>query len=284
MRLALSSRSLTEGSLAAAIQRVAELEIDGLEVWIEDMWRRDEAPHRLAALAREYGIQLSAYAPVGDVNIIAPDAADRERSMRWAVEAVATARRMGASILTLDPGHLVDGVQTLASGWRPLISAARTIAKAAEDQGVRVGLENPAPAPDRVLTHLVDAQSLLREVESPYLGVGLNLSHLSASSAEDPVDWLGGLDRVFQIRVTPDRPRRTLQPVLGGAKQRALFVDRLEGLGFRGQVVLDDPQTAADSERLVDAIAQIRRWFIVRRSRSHSPRRASVARRSGTPA
>ena len=264
------------------IQQAAELGIDGLEVWIEDLWRRDEAPHRLAALVREYGIELSAYAPAGDVNIIAPDATDRERSMRWAVEAVATARRMGAAVLTVDPGHLVEGVQTLASGWRPLISAARTIAKAAEDQRVRVGLENPTPALDRVLTHLVDAQSLLREVDSPSLGISLNLSHLSAST-EDAVDWLGGLDRVYQLRVTPDRPRRTLQPVLGGAKHRATFVDRLEAAGFQGQVVLDDPQMAADPERLIDAIAQIRRWFIVRRPAA--PRRAATARRgSGTPA
>lgn len=283
MRVALSSRSLAGGSLAAAIEHAADLQVGDLEIWVEDIWNQDQTPEGLADLARDRGVDLSAYAAGRDLNIIAPDAADRERSMRWAVEAVAVARRLGATSLTIEPGRLVGGIQTLASGWRPLISAARTIAQAAEDQGVHVGLENPAPASDRVLTHLVDAQSLLREVSSPCLGITLNLTHLAVSS-EDAVDWLGGIDRVFQMRVAPDRPRRTLQPVLGGAKHRAIFVERLEAAGYDGCVVFDDPATAADSDRLANALADIRRWFIVRRPvparRASHPR----ARQSGTSA
>lgn len=282
MRVALSSRSLAGGNLVTAIDQAADLQAGGIEIWVEDIWRQDESPERLADLARARRIGISAYAG-GDLNIIAPDAEDRERSMRWAVESVATARRLGAEVLTIEPGRLSGGLQTLASGWRPLISAARTLSKAAEDQQQRVALENPAPAPDRILTHIVDAQSLLREVDSPCLGITLNLTHL-AGSDEDAVDWLGGIDRAFQLRVVPDRPRRTLQPVLGGAKQRALFVDRLEAAGYQGQVVLDDPTMAIESNRTSDSLAQIRRWFIVRRPVAAGRTPVARARRSGTSA
>ncbi|HEX2173257.1 MAG TPA: sugar phosphate isomerase/epimerase family protein [Dehalococcoidia bacterium] len=265
--------------MATAIREAADREIGGLEIWIEDLWRQEETPGYLADLARELGIALSACAPRQDVNMLSPNAEERERSMRWTVEAVAVARQLGAPVLTIDPGRLVGADQTLGSGWRPLISAARTIAQAAENQGVRVALENPAPASDRVLTHLVDAQSLLREVNSPFLGISLNLSHLGAS-AEDAVDWVGGIDRVFQIRVSPGRPRRTLQLLLGRADQRALFVDRLEAAQFQGQVVLDDAVLGHDPDRLADALAQIRRWFIVRRPTT--ARRAALARARGS--
>lgn len=281
MRFALTSRSLGAGSLAGAIHLAAELGLDGLEVRLEDIWRQGESPQDLATMARHSGLDLSAYAPVDGLNILAPDLDLRERSMRWAVEAVAQTRQLGARIVTITPGHLIENRQTLATGWRPLISAARTLAKAAEHQGIALALENPAPGQDRVLTHIVDAQSLLREVDSPALGLCLNLSHLAASD-EDAVDWLHGVDRVFQVRIAPDRPRRALQPVIAGAKTRSIFAQRLEAAGFTGQIVYDDPQPTGELDRLIDQLAQIKRWFWIRPPAP--PRRASVGRRSGTSA
>lgn len=279
MRLALSSRSLTEGDVAAAIQRAAGLGIEGIEVWLDDVWQAGEIPRQVAALVREAGLSLSAYAPSLAQNIISPDAEERERSMRWAVEAVALTRRLGADILTLEPGYLVSGRQGLHNGWRPFLSAARTLAKAAEQQGVRIGFQNASPAGDDMLAQLVDAQSLLREVDSPCLGITLNLSRL-AGSTEDAVDWAGGIERLVQIRVSQDRPRRTIPPLLGNSQQRALFFDRLEAAGFSGFFVLDDPHLPAAAERIPDVTAQLRRWSIIRRPSHH--RRPSAVRRSGT--
>jgi len=104
MQVAISSLLFKSYSLGRVIDLAREFGISWVEVWSEHFWRDDNG--QLSQALHKSGLEISVHGPTADLNITSANSGICKESISQVLQAVEEAARMGASVITVHPGHV----------------------------------------------------------------------------------------------------------------------------------------------------------------------------------
>lgn len=205
-------------------------------------------PRKRASLGRKlssFGLSATVHASIHGTNLASLNPILAEASLRDLLGTVDLAADLGAGIVVFHPGTLpeeylgVDGALELARD--ALHRALEVAVPHAERRGVVLALENKqrGKGRDLVLTPEEHAGVL---AEFPGIGACLDFGHLHTLGL-DPHRFVAVLgDKVVHVHLHDNRGEVDEHLPLGeGSLDWATCIAALEGIGFRGKVVLEIP-------------------------------------------
>jgi sugar phosphate isomerase/epimerase len=216
---------------------------DGVELWAYQLVVEDADPERLAARARALGLGLTLHALSWDLNPTSRVEPIREASMDALRRSVDLARRLGASVLVMHPGHTTVPYDAGDAYWPGLVAAVAELADAAGPE-LTVGVEHMEPRQAEYVVRPEDANRLVREVGRANVGTVLDVAHIPWG--EDEVVFLGRLDRMVHVHLS-DADESRLHLPLGQGRRDLVRVLRALG-DFRGAVAIEGFSISAGEE------------------------------------
>lgn len=255
MRWSFSTNAFTDRSLFAAAAEIAAAGYEGIEILADrphlfppDVRERDLlhlserlsdfglAPASLNAntAAGYYGRDF--WEPLFEPSLANPETTPR----RWRVDtvrrALVVAARLGFPHVSVTPGRAVPGTDPRRS-LALLAASLRELADEAAETGVRIGIEYE---PGLLVENASELAALLQEVDSPWVGVNLDLGH-SRVAGEDPAQVLRELGRsVFHIHLEDIRGRKHWHLVPGeGEMDFPRLLGALDDIGYDGFVTVE---------------------------------------------
>lgn len=138
----LSTRTCVDLGVAETLALASELGYDGVEVWIDDLVRSGAAPRDVRADAERRGLPISVHAPSYDLNPTSTNRGIREESVRQVLDALATARDLGARIVTVHPGQLSARADVPEDYWPAQVAFFSAVFGRAREIGVVAAAEH----------------------------------------------------------------------------------------------------------------------------------------------
>jgi len=211
------------------------------------------------ALTRQHGVSISAlgYYP----NVLDPDESVTELTTTHLKKVVAAAPLLGLTNVNTFIGR--DWTKSVDDNWPRLLKVWRPLVRFAEDQGVKIGIENCPmlfganewPGGKNLATSPALWRRLFNDISSPNLGLNYDPSHF-AMQFMDPVSPLREFrDKLFHLHakdVEIDRdhlnefgvlanPSLWHQPRIPGYGEIdwARFMAALTGIGYDGPVCIE---------------------------------------------
>ncbi|MCP3868253.1 MAG: sugar phosphate isomerase/epimerase [Gammaproteobacteria bacterium] len=216
MKLAYSTNAYTRFELGDALSSIADLGFKGAEILCDHPhW----FPGRVQAsqitgikhLIENLGLGISNlnantangyYGPLPSENLFEPslssaDDTDRRWRIQYSIETIRLAYALGADCISLTSGRPGSG-DTPTKGMQLFVESLKQICAAAENYGVRVGIEYE---PGLLVERADEVAEVLQRVDSPQLGANLDLGHayLSHESPEETIGLLAG--RIWNVHV-----------------------------------------------------------------------------------
>jgi sugar phosphate isomerase/epimerase len=216
MRLAYSSNAFTRHSLAAAIDAIADLGYQGVEIlcdrphWFATEVSRAEAERVAAQIARR-GLAVSNlnantangyFDPPPPENVFEPalsntDPALRRWRQQYTLAVIELARIVGSPAISITTGRPRPGCPP-QQAFGHLVESLKPLCDAAGRAGVRIGIEYE---PGLLVERAEEVRAVLDAVGSEVLGVNLDIGHswLDGEGPEDAVALLAG--RIWNVHV-----------------------------------------------------------------------------------
>lgn len=255
MRLAFSTNAFTRHPVEHAVERIAAVGYEGVEI-LADVphcypYRLDaEAVDRLGRLITRCGLEVAnvnantavgyydreLWEPLFEPSLAHPDHALRRWRIDYTRRCVDLARALGSTTLSVTSGRMVPGCPPERS-LEQLRQSLEEVVEYAEGQSVRVGIEYE---PGLLVENAPELASLLETIGSPRLGANLDLGH-SHVLGEEPEEVLQALaGKVFHIHLEDIKGRKHyhLIPGEGDMDFRSLF-GALERHGYDGFVSVE---------------------------------------------
>jgi hypothetical protein len=252
IRLALSTLTLPDADLSAALTTAAAAGYVALDLWSDDLAsRRHPAdpglsdPWRVRDACKDAGLAIACLSTPQIIGDPSDSAADLER--RWVAHYAARAAAIGSPRLCVVPAPIRKGMD-ISTYLRRLADQAAACAAAAQAQGVALLVAN-----DQALAHARHAWALCNLADdqltcgqAPPVRIAWRPQPGESPSAALPVlNSLIGLVRLDDAEVPVARE----------------VVQRLCGLGYDGDVVFA-PQEAP-AQRIPAAAAAVKSWLEV---------------------
>ncbi len=215
-RLAYSTNAFIRYRLDEALRAIAALGYAGVEIlcdrphWFPGRTTDGEA-RAVAALLGELGLgvgNLNAntangyYSPPPPENTFEPalsnpDPALRRWRIAYTTSALRLARSVGARSVSVTSGRPLPGCP-IEQGQDLFVDSLRQVCKVAEDLDVCVGIEYE---PGLIIERATEAAAVIRAVDSPMLGVNLDIGH-AYLAGEDPAETVALLaGRIWNVHV-----------------------------------------------------------------------------------
>ena len=252
MKLGFVSAILFDWSLDGVLEHAARLGYDCVELMCWPVGRADRRyagvthvdvsdftatrADEVNALCQRHGVAISGlgYYP----NPLSPDPAEAEQAIDHLGKVIAAAAMLGVSRVNTFAGR--DWTKSVDANWPRFLEAWRPLVAAAEDVGVRIGIENCPmlftgdewPGGKNLAVSPAIWRRMFADVPSPSFGLNFDPSHL----VWQRMDYVGPLrefrDRIFHVhakdaRVDGDR----LNDVGILANPLAYHAPKLPGLG-----------------------------------------------------
>jgi sugar phosphate isomerase/epimerase len=251
VKLSLSEITTVNASYREDLEAYAAAGFDGIGIWESKLSGDDEAD--LAAL-RASGLSVANCVPAAPSILPIPDAIpgpddpeERIRALCASVRRLAAYEPESVLCLTGPAGSLSEG-----HARRIAIEGLKRVAAAAEEAGVRLGLE-PIHVSQReiltLVTSIPEALDLLDDAGLPGVGVMLDTYHVWDTPTIF-ADILVEIDRITGVHVgdRPGEPERTDRVLPGeGSSRTQELVVALERAGWKG---FYDVEIFSEPERL----------------------------------
>ena len=240
MRLAFSTNAFVRFSVIEAVERIAEIGYEGVEILAD-------VPHlypfsvsetelkRLTSVLDRCGLHVANlnantamgyygrtfWEPLFEPSLANPDQAARKWRVDYSKRCIDLARVLGSRNVSITSGRVVPGTspETASNLLRESLEA---VLEHAEKAGIRVGIEYE---PGLLVERFEELRALIEVMNSPCLGANLDLGH-SHVLGEDPETVVAGLSpRIFHVHVEDIRSRKHhhLIPGLGEIDFTGLF-------------------------------------------------------------
>jgi sugar phosphate isomerase/epimerase len=270
---------VANGRPEEVLARAASLGFDGVELCFNtgsacdlDTWTGDDT-RRLRDLMVAKGVKVLAVAAFGDHHV-SPDAAVRGRAAAHMGRAIELARHLGANVVTCmafgDPASPPEAQVELFG------RVFGEYARRAEDQGVRIGIENwpcvrrgPGLLPLNLAYCPAMFERLFDAVPSTAVGLEFDPSHLFWQGA----DYIGAIrqfadrlvfthakdtevleDRLGEVGIYGDGWWRYRLPGLGHIDWEAA-ASALAEVGYRSGIVIEHEDPVFEGERFDEGLA-----------------------------
>lgn len=187
-----SSEILRQYNLKEAATMLASQGYDTIEIWMGHYYKSGLTPLEVKKIMDELGLTYQVHADVRDVNLTSTNVGIRKESLKQTLETIEIVSEMKARTLTLHPGRMSSSKDQPEDFWDEQIRSFQEIATHAEKYNVLVGVENMEKRPKEFVLHLEDVQKLIQSVNSPHLGLTLDLAHYH--SVGDVENFVRSLD------------------------------------------------------------------------------------------
>jgi len=216
MRLAYSTNAFTRHSLAHAIDTIADLGFEGVEIlcdrphWFATEVSRAQVEDVATRLARR-GLALSNlnantangyFDPAPPENVFEPALSNVDPVLRrwrqdYTLSTIELARVVGAPAVSITTGRPRPGCPP-QQAFAYLVDSLKRICEAAERTGIRIGIEYE---PGLLVERAEEVRAVLDAVGSELLGVNLDIGHswLDGEGPEDAIELLAG--RIWNVHV-----------------------------------------------------------------------------------
>ena len=255
--------------LQEAIRRLHQHGYQGIEVWggRPHAYRRDlddELDEIIALLDRlEMAVPNFIPAQFRYPSILcSPNEAVRRDSVRYIQDAIDTARRLGATYVSLCPGMTIFG-QGLEQGWAQLRRSFTELLDYTAGTDVVLLIEPAHKAESTLILTTKDGQRMIEEIGSKRMGILLDTGHAHLNG-EDLAQVVAGLKGVpLHIHIDDNHGDSDAHLIPGkGDVDFAPFVQALKEIGYQGFVSAElgfqytlDPDPAV--EKTLAALSQM---------------------------
>jgi L-ribulose-5-phosphate 3-epimerase len=191
------TNGLAHHRLDDALRLVADLGYDGCAITLDHAHLDPFSPGlavevaRIGGLARALGLILGVETGARflldarhkhEPTLISDEAEGRARRLDFLERAIAVARDLGAPVVSLWSGTAPAGTPR-EQCWTRLVAGVEAVARRADACGVRLGFE---PEPGMLAERVSDYQALRAAVDTPTLGLTLDLGHCLLTEREPP--------------------------------------------------------------------------------------------------
>lgn len=246
MKFAQSSFVYFNYSLQDAIQRLARLGYDGIEIWGgRPHMYRDDLNNQLDEITRllaQNNLTVCNFIPAQfryPSILCSLNETVRRDSVTYIKSAMDNAARVGAPSVSVCPGMTLHG-ENIAQGWAQLRRSLIEVLEYAEKKNLRVLIE-PAHRWETTLIRTVDeALRMIAEIQSPRLGVLLDTGHAHVNG-EDLADAVRKLKNVpLHIHIDDNDGASDSHHIPGAGKiDYAPFARALNEIGYAGFVSVE---------------------------------------------
>jgi fructoselysine 3-epimerase len=240
MRLAFSTNAFVRFSVVEAVERIAAIGYDGVEILAD-------APHlyppsvseadlkKLTAVLERSGLEVANlnantamgyyrrtfWEPLFEPSLANPDHAARKWRVDYTKRCLDFAELLGCRNVSITSGRIVPGCDP-QTAFKTLLESLEAVLEYAEKVGVRVGIEYE---PGLLVERYEELRTLIEMISSPCLGANLDFGH-SHVLGEDPESVVAGLSpRIFNVHLEDIHSRKHyhLIPGLGEVDFRGIF-------------------------------------------------------------
>jgi sugar phosphate isomerase/epimerase len=198
-RLSLNQATVKHLSVSDAADLCVRHEITGIGLWRDRVTECGVAES--AAAVRRAGLHVSSLCRGGFFTHAEPEA--RALALADNREAITTAAELGADVLVLVSGGLVPGSRDIGLARRMIADAIGELVPAAEQAGVRLGIEalHPVFCSDRcVISTLGEAVDLALDFPADVVGVVVDTYHVWWD-ARLPAEIARAAERIFSFQL-----------------------------------------------------------------------------------
>ncbi len=240
LKIGSSSEILRKHHLIEAATLLKELGYDTIEIWMGHYVTSGMTPQEVKSVMNELGLDYQVHADVRDVNLTSTNQGIQEESLRQTLETIERTSEMEAKTLTLHPGRMSSSKDQTEDFWDIQIETFQTIAKHAEKHNVQVGVENMEKRPKEFVLHLEDVHQLIRSVDSPNLGLTLDLAHYH--SVGDVKEFVQAIEvPIFNVHISQASPQKMHLPFETDHEGIISFEDVLPEVGkkYEGALIIE---------------------------------------------
>lgn len=242
-RVLLSAPLLWAHNPEEILQAAHDLGYDGVELWAYQLLEDGTDPETLAARARTLGLTVTLHALSWDLNLTSRLESIRHASMEALRRSTDLARRLGASVLVMHPGHTTVPHDEGEPYWPRLIAAIRGLADAAGPD-LRIGVEHMEPRQTEYVVMPEQANRLVHEVDRPNVGTVLDVAHIPWG--EDEVLFLSQLERIVHVHLSDADESRLHLPLGQGRRDLVRVLRALQD--YRGTMAIEGFSISAGGE------------------------------------
>lgn len=225
MQIGVASELLRSLSLPAVIDLVAATGFQAIEVWLDHWQRNGLKPAQLLRYLCSSGLIWTVHADMRDLNLISTNTGIRQESLRQVKEAIHLAAAIEAQVLTIHPGRLSSSKDRPEDFWPKQVEVFHHLAETAAVAGVQLGVENMEPRAGEFVVGLDDLERLLAAVDSPNLGVTLDLAHLFGQPGAR--EFVGRVPHLVNVHLSDAAPGRCHLPLGQGELDYEGLLDTL---------------------------------------------------------
>ncbi len=250
--LAYSTNAYTRFDLGTAIDRIAALGFDGVEIlcdkphWFFPTCRPADYEHAIARIrAAGLGVSnLNVNTADGfwterknpfEPSLGHPDASTRETRLSYTEQAIHLAREIKAHSVSVTSGLPLDIGRRRQTGL--LIDSLQRLCEIAELDQVRIGIEYE---PGLLLEYGEQVMEVIEKVGSPLLGVNFDIGHsfLNHEPVTDTIKMLGA--RIWNVHVEDIRGDKHFHLIPGeGDIPLRDYVEALDQQGYSGYLTVE---------------------------------------------
>ncbi|MEM4160809.1 MAG: sugar phosphate isomerase/epimerase family protein [Thermoplasmata archaeon] len=133
----------------------------------------------LHSILPSYSLKLQVHAPLSDINIASINRRMKEASVKEIKEAIIFARQIGASLVTVHPGHKSPmTVEHVNIVYALTNESLKELAKFGEEMGVRIALEN---MPDMGVAICKRPEEVLEAIRGTDIGLCFDVGHANTN-------------------------------------------------------------------------------------------------------
>lgn len=177
MQFILSSILLGSFPIEEAVRRIGASGIAGVEIWVEHLWRTAADLESLRRQMDGAGLRRTVHAPSRDINLTSSNPGIRRESLRQGLEALETASRLGAPLVTVHPGRLSASRDSPEDYREAQMESLRALRDRAGELGLRLSVEMMESRPGELLTTPEEANRVTAGLGWDHCGLTFDVAH-----------------------------------------------------------------------------------------------------------
>lgn len=209
MRTSLSSFLYYNYSLEEAIQRTSVAGFDAIDIWggRPHAYRDDLREHHIRsirALVDDLGLEFASFIPAQfqyPTSLCSPIKNIRQDSIDYIKSSIETAARLGASVVSLSPGHTLSD-QSQDEGWELLADSLTQLCDFSGNYDVLLALEPSDVFETDLINTTLQALDMIDQIGCDNLGVVFDTGHALIAGEDTPTALENLGDRLFHLHLS----------------------------------------------------------------------------------
>ena len=222
MKTGLSTGLYCHHTLEEAAQKISDAGFDAVEIWggRPQAYRTDLREHTITIIKHvidDLGLQIASFSPAQfryPSILCSPIKQIRMDSVRYLMDSIETAARLGAPVVTVCPGHTMHD-QDLDDGWERLADSLDRICEFAGHYDVLIAIEPGNIFQTDLINTTLQALDMVDQVGCDNLGVSFDSGN-SMLSGEDTTSAINNLgDRLINVHINDNDGKKDQKLIPG---------------------------------------------------------------------